>query len=65
MTDLSYEDVATLARVAGVRLAADDLKDVTHRLNMLRSRLEQFDYPGLEAFDPVPFFPLEEGVDDC
>jgi hypothetical protein len=65
MTDLSFEDVATLARAAGLRLAADDLTDITHRLNMLRSRLEQFDYPGLEAFDPVPFFPLEEGDNDC
>lgn len=64
MTDLAYEEVALLARVAGLSLAADDLADVTHRLNMLRSRLEQFDYPGLAAFDPVPFFPLEEDADD-
>jgi len=48
---------------AGLRLSTDDLADVTHRLNMLRARLEQFDYPALEAFDPAPFFPLEEGAD--
>ena len=62
MTDLSYEDVATIARVAGLRLAADDLVDVTHHLNLLISGLEQFDTLDLQTCDPVPFFPLDERV---
>ena len=60
MSELSSEDVAILARAADLRLEADDLMDVTHRLNMLLSRLKQFQYTGLEGFDPVPFFALEE-----
>ena len=62
MTDLSYEDVVTMARVAGLTLAADDLVDVTHHLNLLISGLEQFDTLDLQTCDPVPFFPLEEHI---
>ena len=60
MADLTFEEVQALARAAGVVLNADDLVEVTHRLNVLISRIESFSHSDLDTVDPTPFHPLEE-----
>lgn len=60
MSDLTYEEVAALARAAGVVVNDDDLIEVTHRLNVTVSAIARFSHPDLDTVNPLPFRPLEE-----
>jgi hypothetical protein len=60
MSDLSFNDVASLAKAAGVKLDQDDLVEVTHRLNVTIEGVEQFSHPELHTIEAVPFHPLDE-----
>jgi hypothetical protein len=60
MADLTFEEVAVLARAAGVVVSEDDLVEITHRLNVLISSIEAFSHPDLDTVSPLPFHPLEE-----
>jgi hypothetical protein len=63
MSDLTFNEVAALAKAAGVTLSEDDVVEVTHRLNVTISGVENFSHPDLYTIEPVPFRPLEE-MDD-
>ena len=63
MSDLTSEEVAALARAAGLVVSDDDLLEVTHRLNVTISGIEKFTHPDLGTITPLPFRSLEE-VDD-
>ena len=60
MSDLSFDDVASLAKAAGVELSQEDLVEVTHRLNVTIEGVEQFSHPELHTIEAVPFHPLNE-----
>ena len=60
MPDFTFEEVAALARVAGLALSDDDLTEVTHRLNVILAGVERISHPDLDTVDPVPFYPLDE-----
>lgn len=60
MADLTFEEVAALSRVLDLVLSDDDLVEVTHRLNMLISRMEAISHPDLDTVAPLPFLPLED-----
>ena len=60
MADLTPEEVKTLAKAAGVKLVEDDVTEITHRLNVLITGIEDFSHPDLDKVDPLPFHPLEE-----
>ena len=60
MSDLTFEETAALSRVLGLVLSDDDLVEVTHRLNMIISRIETISHPDLDTVAPIPFLPLEE-----
>ena len=60
MSDLTFDEVATLARATGIVLNAADLVEVTHRLNVAISGVEEFSHPDLDTINPLPFRPLEE-----
>ena len=63
MTELTVDDVATLARVLDLALTEDDLMEAMHWLNMVVSQVESFSHPDLDTTEPIPFLPLDE-VDD-
>ena len=50
MSDLSFDDVSSLAKAAGVELSQDDLVEVTHRLNVTIEGVEQFSH---QSFTPL------------
>ena len=60
MADLTPQEVQTLAKAAGVNLLEEDLVEITHRLNVLISGIQDFSHPDLDKVDPLPFHPLEE-----
>ena len=60
MADLTPQEVQTLAKAAGVNVLEEDLTEITHRLNVLISGIEDFSHPDLDKVDPLPFHPLEE-----
>ena len=60
MADLTPQEVQTLAKAAGVNVLDEDLTEITHRLNVLISGIEDFSHPDLDKVDPLPFHPLEE-----
>ena len=60
MKELTFDEVAILARANGFELNQKDLTDVTHRLNTIISDVENFSHPNLNIVEPVPFRPLEE-----
>ena len=41
-------------------MSEEDLVEVTHRLNVIISGIENFSHPDLDKVDPVPFRPLDE-----
>ncbi len=63
MSDLTFQEVAALAKASGVVVSEDDLEEVTHRLNVTITGVEEFSHPDLDSVNPLPFRPLEE-VDD-
>ena len=60
MKELTFEEVAILARANGFELNQGELTEVTHRLNTIISDVESFSHPDLESVEPVTFRPLEE-----
>jgi Asp-tRNA(Asn)/Glu-tRNA(Gln) amidotransferase C subunit len=54
MSDLTTDHVAALAAALGLQVAADDLVEVTHRLNALIEVLEPLAALQLETVEPTP-----------
>ena len=54
MSDLTTEQVGALAAALGLPVTADDLAEMTHRLNALIEALEPLAELPLEAVEPVP-----------
>ncbi|SVC80751.1 uncharacterized protein METZ01_LOCUS333605 [marine metagenome] len=60
MPDLSFDEVRVLAKASSLEVSEEDLVEVTHRLNVIISGIENFSHPDLDKVDPVPFRPLDE-----
>lgn len=56
MSDLTTDQVGALAAALGLPVTADDLAEVTHRLNALIEALAPLADLPLEAVEPVPGF---------
>jgi hypothetical protein len=56
-TKLTPEEVSTLARAGGLRVSADDLPEVTVRVNAFLDGLARLDDLPLESVQPVPALP--------
>jgi hypothetical protein len=54
VSDLTTEQVGALAAALGLPVTADDLAEVTHRLNALIEALEPLAELPLETVEPVP-----------
>ena len=54
MTDLTTEQVGAFAAALGLAVTADDLAEVTHRLNALIEALSPLSELSLEAVEPAP-----------
>lgn len=63
MSDLTFEEVAALARAVGLVLSDDDLVEVTHRLNVIIPGVERISHPDLDTVAPIPF-PRGEEMDN-
>jgi hypothetical protein len=57
---LSSEEVATLARAGGLRVSADDLPEVTVRVNAFLDGLAVLDDLPLDTVQPIPALPHPE-----
>ena len=64
MSDLTFEETAMLSRVLGMVLSDGDLVEITHRLNVIISRIEAISHPDLDTVVPIPFLPLEDSDDE-
>lgn len=62
MADLTADDVAALAGALGLTVGADDIAEVTHRLNALLDALAPLADLPLETVEPVPGLPDEPFV---
>ena len=60
MPDLNFDEVRVLAKASSLEVSEEDLVEVTHRLNVIISGIENFSHPDLDKVDPVPFRPLDE-----
>ena len=60
MPDLSFDEVRVLAKASSLEVSEEDLVEVTHRLNVIISGIENFSHPDLDKVAPVPFRPLDE-----
>ncbi len=60
MKELSSSDVSVLGKMTGLTIGADELVEVTNRLNNFIAGVEHLEYLELEGIDPVTFRPLEE-----
>ena len=56
-TKLTPEEVATLARAGGLRVLAEDLSEVTVRVNAFLDGLAPLDDVPLETVQPIPALP--------
>ncbi len=56
MSDLTTDQVGALAAALGLPVTADDLAEVTHRLNALIEALAPLADLPLETVEPVPGF---------
>jgi hypothetical protein len=56
VSDLTTEQVGALAAALGLPVTADDLAEVTHRLNALIEALAPLADLPLETVEPVPGF---------
>jgi hypothetical protein len=54
VSDLTSEQVGALAAALGLPVTADDLTEVTHRLNALIEALTPLAELPLETIEPVP-----------
>jgi hypothetical protein len=59
MADLRADEVAALASALGLPAGAEDIAEVTHRLNALLEALAPLAELPLETVEPVPGFPDE------
>ena len=59
MADLTSEEVAALVRALGLPTGADDIAEVTHRLNALLEALAPLADLPPETVEPVPGLPDE------
>ncbi len=59
-TKLTPEEVATLARAGGMRVMAEDLPEVTVRVNAFLDGLAALDDLPLETVQPIPALPHPE-----
>ena len=59
-TKLTPEEVATLARAGGLRVLAEDLAEVTVRVNAFVDGLAALDGLPLESVQPIPALPHPE-----
>jgi hypothetical protein len=57
---LSSEEVATLARAGGLRVLAEDLPEVTVRVNAFLDGLAALDDLPLDTVQPIPALPHPE-----
>ena len=60
---LTTQEVAAMARIAGIEIRNEDLVEVTYRLDLLLSKMERISHPALDEVVPLPFLPLEEASD--
>ena len=61
MTDLSREHVAALIAALGIDVTADDLTEITHRLNGFLDALAPLAELPLHEAEPWPALPGPEG----
>lgn len=54
MRIIGDDDVASLARAAGVELAADDVREVALRLSVLLDAMARVGEDGIDDVDPDP-----------
>jgi hypothetical protein len=59
-TKLTAEQVTTLARAGGLRVSADDLPEVTVRVNAFLDGLAPLDDLPLDSVQPIPALPHPE-----
>ena len=62
MGEFTPEQVRTMAEALDLSMSADDLAEVTHRLNALLEALEPLRALPLEAVEPVPIALDEPGA---
>jgi len=62
MADLTPDEVAALARALDLPAGADDIAEVTHRLNALLEVLAPLADLPLETGEPVPALPDESAA---
>ena len=60
-SNLSKEEVRSLAHTLGLTINDEELDEVTHRFTALMSELNRLDQRDLESIDPLPIFTVEEG----
>ena len=62
MPDLTPEQVRTqLAAIGLAPVDAEDLDEVTHRINAVHEALLALEFPDLDSAEPVTVFEVEEG----
>ncbi len=59
-SNLSKEDVKSLAQALGLTIEDEELEEVTHRFTALMLELNRLDQTDLGSVDPLPIFPTEE-----
>ena len=59
MAELTAEQVAAMAAALGLPVTADDIAEVTHRLNALLEALAPLADLPLDTVEPVPVLPDE------
>ena len=58
---VSEDDVAVLARLYGLTIEGDDLREVTVRLDGLFSEMQNLDKLDLSKYEPIPIcLPVED-----
>ena len=60
-SDLSPEDVRSLARGLGLAIPEGDLDEVTYRFTALMEELNKLRGTSLAGAEPLPIFAVEEG----
>ena len=61
MPDLTSEEVQVqLAAIGLTPLDAEDLAEITHRINAVHDALQALEFPDLDAQEPVTIFGQEE-----
>ena len=54
MTDLTRAQVRRLLSARRLDVSADDLPEVTHRLNAMLEAVDALEHPGLDSIEPAP-----------